>query len=123
MHSRLQQMLAAIEWRLSNTDIITFKIGKSDDSQRRFLLYNEPYHYLGIVAIGTNQNINQAEIDLINWAMNNSSICHKCQNTNGGGGGNPDATELYIVVRKANADCGEHLLDPDNLFDFHPINI
>lgn len=116
-------MLAVFQRRLSNDDIIAFKIGKSNNSQQRFLQYDEPYHHLDIIAIGTAEDINQAEIDLINWAINNRSICHKCQNVNNGGGGDPDATELYIVAQKANADCGEHLLEPSALFNFQPINI
>ena len=47
MHSKLQKMLPDIEQRLSQPDIEIFKIGKSNDSKRRFLEYEEPLHFLG----------------------------------------------------------------------------
>lgn len=58
-------MLPDIEQRLSQPDIEIFKIGKSNDSKRRFLEYEEPLHFLGIIAKGNADAINQAECDLI----------------------------------------------------------
>ena len=53
----------------------------------------------------------------------------KCTNENAGGGGNENATELYIVAKKHyeqplnDGDQLEHLLEPSSLFDFETINI
>ena len=125
MHSKLQKMLPDIEQRLSQPDIEIFKIGKSNDSKRRFLEYEEPLHFLGIIAKGNADAINQAECDLIAHFHENA----KCTNENAGGGGNENATELYIVAKKHyeqplnDGDQLEHLLEPSSLFDFETINI
>lgn len=123
MDSKLSRLLLNIESRLSDNDIVAFKIGKSENSHNRFLQYDEPYHYLGVVARGNATKINQAEIDLINWAQQRHLLANKCINTNDGGGGSSNATELYIVARRANANCGSHLLPPDELFNFQPITL
>lgn len=110
-------MLPDIEQRLSQPDIEIFKIGKSNDSKRRFLEYEEPLHFLGIIAKGNADAINQAECDLIAHFHENA----KCTNEN--------ATELYIVAKKHyeqplnDGDQLEHLLEPSSLFDFETINI
>ena len=125
MHSKLRQVLPNIERRLSQPDIEFFKIGKSNDSRRRFFEYEEPLHFLGIVATGHADTINQAECDLINHFRKNA----KCINENAGGGGNENATELYIVAKKhyeqplENGEQLEHLLEPSSLFDFETINL
>ncbi len=125
MHSKLRQVLPNIERRLSQPDIEFFKIGKSNDSRRRFSEYEEPLHFLGIVATGNADTINQAECDLINHFRKNA----KCINENAGGGGNENATELYIVAKKhyrPQLEYGEQLeqlLDPSSLFDFETINL
>lgn len=118
-------MLPDIEQRLSQPDIEIFKIGKSNDSKRRFLEYEEPLHFLGIIAKGNADAINQAECDLIAHFHENA----KCTNENAGGGGNENATELYIVAKKHyeqplnDGDQLEHLIEPSSLFDFETINI
>lgn len=125
MHTKLQKMLSDIERRLAQPDIEFFKIGKSNDSKRRFSEYKEPLHFLGIIAKGDADAINQAECDLIAHFRENT----KCTNENAGGGGNENATELYIVAKKhyeqplQDREQLEHLLEPSSLFDFKTINI
>ena len=119
MDRKLQDLLPAIKERLEQPDIRAFKIGKSKDARRRFSEYEEPFHYLGIIAKGNADAINQAECDLIDYFKGNA----KCTNENAGGGGYEDATELYIVARKNGADHREHLLDPTPLFGFKTLTI
>lgn len=125
MNSKLQEMLPVIEKRLGQPDIESFKIGKSNDSRQRFLEYEDPLHFLGIIARGNADTINKAECDLIAHFQE----CVKCTNKNAGGGGNENATELYIVAKKhyehplKNKEQLEHLLEPSSLFDFETINI
>ena len=123
MHNRLKAILPSIEQQLSSDEIMVFKIGKSDDPAKRFNQYEEPYHYLDIIAKGDASKINKAEIDLINWATTHECLSIKCLNENNGGGGNPDATMLYIVSRRANAEAGEHLLTPTNIINEEIINL
>lgn len=125
MNHKLQKVLPDIEQRLSQPDIEIFKIGKSNDSRHRFEEYDEPLHFLGIVAKGNADAINQAECDLIAHFRDNA----KCINENAGGGGNENATELYIVAKKhygqplKNGEQLEYLLEPSSLFNFETVNI
>lgn len=125
MNSKLQEVLPAIEKRLRQPDIESFKIGKSNDSRHRFLEYEGPLHFLGIIARGNADTINQAECDLIAHFQE----CVKCTNKNTGGGGNEHATELYIVAKNhyehhfKDGEQLEHLLEPSSLFDFETIDI
>ncbi len=125
MNHKLQELLPIIEKRLEQPDIDVFKIGKSNDSKRRFLEYEEPLHFLGIIAKGNADAINQAECDLIAHFQKNA----KCANEYAGGGGNENATELYIVAKKhyeqplKDREQLEQLLEPSSLFDFDTISI
>lgn len=119
MDRKLQDLLPAIKERLEQPDIRAFKIGKSKDARRRFSEYEEHFHYLGIIAKGKADAINQAECDLIDYFKGNA----KCTNENAGGDGYEDATELYIVARKNGADYREYLLDPTPLFGFKTLTI
>lgn len=123
MSPELQSLLSGIKQRLMKADISSFKIGKTNNPKERFNQYDEPYHYMDIIAQGDANKINTAEKDLIDWVNSHESLSAKCANINEGGGGNPDATMLYIVSRKAEAEIGEHLLPPSRLFNGDIINL
>lgn len=123
MHQKLYELLPTIEKRLSQEDIVFFKIGKSECAEERF---RDPeydnYQLMGIVAVGNVGMINQAECDLIDY-FKSSQITNKCANENRGGGGNPNAVELYIFAQEKNADRFDGLLDPTPLFEFETVEL
>lgn len=126
MERTLEAKLSVIEDRLMCEDINFFKIGKSNDSRARFNQHNsdeEFWHFLSIIARGSAESVNQAECDLIDYFRQHPTLKDKCQNDNRGGGGNEQATELYIIASNKYADPLEHLLGAVDLFTFETINI
>ena len=77
---------------------------------------------MGIIATGTTEMINNAECDLIDY-FKSSKLKTKCANENQGGGGNPNAIELYIFAQEKDADRFDGLLNPTPLFSFNAINL
>ena len=122
MDPQLQQLIPKIETRLGKDDISEFKIGKSICAKERF---NDEeysgYYYLSVIAEGNPAQINQAEIDMIDYFMNSSCVKNKCANLHNGGGGNPGATELYIAAKDSELDYQDSLLGPVNLFEFQSV--
>ncbi len=100
MNPKLIQILDSIEKRLSKSDVIAFKVGKTENAHARFNVeeYNE-YDYAQVIATGKCSNISKAENDLIEHFKKHSTLCKKCVNEKSGSAGNPNATQLYIVAQ------------------------
>ena len=124
MDPQLEQLIPVIEKRLGEDDISEFKIGKSKCAKKRF---NDDeysgYYYLSVIAEGNPAQINQAEIDMIDYFMSTSCVKSKCANLHNGGGGNPEATELYIAAKSSKLKYQESLLGPVNLFEFQSVQL
>lgn len=124
MDPQLKQLIPVIEKRLWEDDISEFKIGKSKCAKERF---NDDeysgYYYLSVIAEGNPAQINQAEIDMIDYFMSTSCVKSKCANLHNGGGGNLEAIELYIAAKSSKLNYQESLLGPVNLFEFQSVQL
>ena len=130
MDAKLREVLPAIEKRLQQEDVESFKIGKATSAKERFDDEEyRGYYYMSVIAVGDKDKINQAERDCIEYFTKKSAIKDKCNNQIGGGGGCPEATELYIAAKQfyrpdENDDNRfDQMLGPKELFGWKIINI
>ena len=124
MNPKLMQILDSIERRLSEPDIVAFKVGKTENPQIRFNAeeYNE-YDFAQVIAIGNPSDISNAENDLIGHFDNHSTLRRKSTNRNSGSAGNPNAKQLYIVAQGyCPEDPRDRLLEKSKLLEnFIPV--
>lgn len=118
MNKELNKVLSVIVERLSKEEIKSFKIGKTANPDERFTSEDyDHFHYASIIAhCNDSAIITQAEEDLISYFQKHKSLKDKCCNEQLGGG-SPDATYLYIVAGREDADPYAALLDKDALMD------
>lgn len=126
MNRNLRLILGRIERRLSKSDIVAFKVGKTENAQTRFNAeeYNE-YDFAQVIATGKPYDISNAENDLIEHFDNHSALRYKSSNRNAGSAGNPNATQLYIIAQKHRPeDLKDRLLDKSELMEgFKPVRL
>lgn len=104
MHPQLQSILIDIETRIVQKDIKRFKIGITDTSvEERFKngYDDEDYTHISEIAYGNKEAVKQAEKDLIQWALKNTSIKYKCENQANGGGNIENVRYVYIVAESS----------------------
>ena len=111
MKEELQTIIQEIEKELKfRTDLIEFKIGKTDDIEdRKFGYKKEGYPYIWEIGYGTSDVITEAEKILIRYFRDESPYKDRCKNEQEGGG-NPKANKLYLAAKPDK-------LDFDNLLD------
>lgn len=124
MKQALQTMINAVEEKLDfRTDFIEFKIGKTDDIEKRKAQYrSEKYYYLWEIGYGTPSDVNMAEKALIEYFRDKSKNKERCKNENDGGGGNPQADKLYLAVKPEKYEI-EDLLDDSFEIETLPVLI
>ena len=123
MDKELKTIIQEIEKELEHrTDLIEFKIGKTDDIEdRKFGYKNEGYPYIWEIGYGEPVVITEAEKILIRYFRDESPYKDRCRNEQEGGG-NPKADKLYFAAKPDE-------LVYDNLLDDYvdigplPINI
>lgn len=130
MNKKILPILPQIERRLGDNDIIAFKIGKTSNTDERFLDddYNA-YDYAIVVAMSNDStDISILEADMIQYFSTHLTLKYKCENKKGGSAGNPDATSVYIVA-KGRTDTDDlspqlkHLMDKAELLDIKTIEL
>lgn len=100
MKKKIEDLIPKIENLLSNSNYKEFYVGKTDDLEKRNKEHeDEGYNLFWEIAHGIPDSISEGEKKLINYFRNKSSVKDKCENENEGGGGNNQATFLYLAVR------------------------
>ncbi len=126
MNKKLQAALDQIDERLLKGDITNFKIGKTRNAEERFVAEDyDDYALASIIAFSKNaKEIDMAEKDLIDYYKKHKILSEKCENENLGGG-NPDATYVYIIAKSLNADYVDRLIGKKPVLskDFVPIEL
>lgn len=122
MKEQIKSIIKDIENVCDGDTIKKFYIGKTDNvNDREFEHINNGYTNFSIIATGTPDIINHAEIALISY-FQTSRLKSKLVNINNGGGGNAEADTLYIVFVRCNV---EDISEVDGSFmpSNYPINI
>ena len=122
MKEQIKSIIKDIENVCDGDTIKKFYIGKTDDVNDRECDHkNNGYTNFSIIATGTPDIINNAEIALISY-FQTSHLISKLANINNGGGGNTKANTLYIVFVRCNVkDISE--VDGSLMPSDYPINI
>lgn len=104
MKEQIKSIIKDIESVCADDTIKNFYIGKTDNvNDRECEHINNGYTNFSIIATGTPDIINNAEIALISY-FQTSHLKSKLANTNNGGGGNTKADTLYIVFVRCNVE-------------------
>lgn len=104
MKEQIKSIIKDIESVCTDDTIKNFYIGKTDDVNARECEHiNDGYTNFSIIATGTPNKINNAEIELISY-FRASRLKSKLVNINNGGGGNAEADNLYIVFVRCNVE-------------------
>ena len=122
MKEQIKSIIKDIENVCDGDTIKKFYIGKTDNvNDRECEHINNGYTNFSIIATGTPDIINNAEIALISY-FQTSPLKSKLANINNGGGGNTKANTLYIVFVRCNVkDISE--VDGSLMPSDYPINI
>lgn len=122
MKEQIKSIIKDIENVCDGDTIKKFYIGKTDNvNDRECEHINNGYTNFSIIATGTPDIINNAEIALISY-FQTSPLKSKLANINNGGGGNTEADSLYIVFVRCNVeDISE--VDGSLMPSGYPINI
>lgn len=102
MNEKLEEIMIWVEEKLSTfSELKEFKIGKASDCEDRFETdyQKEGYDNYLELAYGSPKAINDGEKFLIGYFRNHPTWKDKCVNKIDGGGGNRNATRLYLVVK------------------------
>lgn len=98
---KLEEIKEWVEGKLGSfSHLKKFKIGKTDKQENRFAngYQGEGYDKLLLLASGSPKAVNEGEMLLVDYFLNHSIWKDKCANERNGGGGNPNADHLYLVV-------------------------
>ena len=122
MKEQIKSIIKDIESVCTDDTIKNFYIGKTDDvNDRECEHINDGYTNFSIIATGTPNKINNAEIELISY-FRASPLISKLVTTNNGEESNIKAHTLYIVFVRCNVeDISE--VDGSLMPSNYPINI
>ena len=101
MNKKLEEIRDWIEEELSSfSELIEFKIGKASDCEERFETYYQPKGYQSYIELATGSplSVSDGEGTLLDYFLDHPKWKDKCANERNGGGGNPNADHLYLVV-------------------------